>query len=199
MKALTLPASRAPSTKPAARRRVSRAAPGRGRQTGRLAWFLVGATHHGSSSPLQDKLINQRCRDPRAPSRKVPAAKSTRARRTAARSKHQERSHGGAATRQRLERDEVHTSRRLGRRPLASRPACGPSQGHLTLIAGQRGLATSPPQRMKSFASLVAKFGMSLDGACLLAWIGCFAAAPCHRSRSRRCDSRAARYRRAWR
>ena len=43
----------------------------------------------GSSSPLQEKLINQRCCDQRAPSH---AAKSTHARRTAARSKHQQHS-----------------------------------------------------------------------------------------------------------
>jgi hypothetical protein len=121
MKALTLPASRAPSTKPAARRRVSRAAPAGPVKLGASAWFLVGATL-GSSSPLQEKLINQRCRDQRAPSHNVPAAESTHARRTAARSTHQQRSKGGAATTQRLERDEVPTSRRLGRRPLASRP-----------------------------------------------------------------------------
>jgi hypothetical protein len=140
--------------------------PRRARQTGRLAWFLVGATHHGSSSSLQDKLINQRCRDQRAPSRKVLAAKSTHARRTAARSQHQQRSHSGAATRQRLERDEVRTSRRLGRRPLASRPACGPSQGALDSHRRSAWASYESTSEMKSFASLVAKFEMSLGGAC---------------------------------
>jgi hypothetical protein len=166
IKTLTLPASRAPSTKPAARRRISQMPHAGARQTGRLAWFLVGATHHGSSSSLQDKLINQRCRDQRAPSRKVLAAKSTHARRTAARSQHQQRSHSGAATRQRLERDEVRTSRRLGRRPLASRPACGPSQGALDSHRRSAWASYESTSEMKSFASLVAKFEMSLGGAC---------------------------------
>jgi hypothetical protein len=109
----------AASTKPAARRRVSRPAhagpvkPGalRGSSSVQPPWVIFSAPREVD----QPTLLRSACTITQRAGGQVDACSQN-----GCPFKHQQHSNGGAATRQRLERDEVPTSRRLGRRQLGS-------------------------------------------------------------------------------